>query len=75
VSEAFDLFTKIASDSVVIALKPRTTVPRTNVLGIYGATAAALSRLNDAQKAKLLERIAAPFRIYQIKNEGVREYR
>ena len=63
VCEAFNLFTRIASDSVVKLLKPKTVIPKTNVLGIYSRTAAALDKMNAAQKTALLERLEDNFRV------------
>ena len=71
---AFDLFTRVGSDPVVQAMKPRTVVPKTNQLGIYAATAAALDRLTAAQKKALLQRLENHFRL-EPNNEGAREYR
>jgi len=60
---AFYLFTRIGSDPVVVALKPRAVVPKTNQLGTYARTAAALDRLTAAQKTELLERLRNRFRL------------
>ncbi len=60
---AFDLFTRVGSDPVVQALKPRTVVPKTNQLGIYALTAAALDKMRAAQKTELLERLRNHFRL------------
>ena len=65
VAVAYDIFTRVSADPVVQALKPRAVIPRTNVLGIYAATAAALERMNTAQKQALLERLTSHFRLYQ----------
>ncbi len=75
VCEAFNLFTRVGSDPVVQALKPRTVVPKTNQLGIYALTAAALDKMTAAQKKLLLERLERHFQLYQTKDEGAREYR
>ena len=60
---AFDLFTRIGSDPVVLALKPRATLPKTNQLAVYTATERALAKLKDAQKSELLERLRNRFRL------------
>jgi len=60
---AFDLFLHIGSDPVVVGLKPRAVVPKTNQLGTYARTAAALDRLTAAQKTELLERLRNRFRL------------
>jgi hypothetical protein len=63
IPDAFDLFTRIGSDPVVMSLKPRATVPRTNVLGIYASTAAALDKMTAAQLTALTERLAQHFQL------------
>jgi hypothetical protein len=63
VSDAFDLFLRVAADHVVIALKPRTIVPKTNQLGIYAPTAAALAKMTEVQKKALLQRLESNFRL------------
>jgi hypothetical protein len=73
-SNAFDLFTRVGSDVVVQAMKPRTVVPKTNQLGIYAPTAAALDKMTAAQKKALLQRLEDHFRL-EPQNEGAREYR
>jgi hypothetical protein len=73
-SAAFDLFTRVGADPVTQALKPRAVVPKTNVLGIYAATAAALDRMTAVQKKALLQRLENHFRL-EPQNEGAREYR
>jgi len=60
---AFDLFTRIGSDPIVKAMKPRATVPRTNVLGIYASTAAALDKMTAVQLTALTERLAQHFQL------------
>jgi hypothetical protein len=61
--EAFDLFTRVGADPIVKAMKPKATVPRTNILDAYAGTAAALDRMTAAQKNELLERLAAHYRL------------
>jgi hypothetical protein len=63
VCEAFDLFTRISADPIVRAMKPKATVPRTNVLEAYAGTAAALDKLSAADKKELLERLARQFQL------------
>jgi len=58
---AFDLFTRIGSDPVVLALKPRATLPKTNQLAVYTATERALAKLTAAQKQSLLGRLKDRF--------------
>jgi len=58
VPDVFALYLRIGADSVVSALKPRTATPRTNVLGIYWRTAAALEKMNKEQLAALRERFS-----------------
>jgi len=61
--EAFDLFTRVGADHIVKANRPKSTVPRTNILGIYANTAAALDRLSALEKTDLLERLAKQYRL------------
>jgi len=60
---AFDLFTRVGADPIVKTMKPKTTVPRTNVLEAYAGTAAALDKMTAVQKTELLERLAAHYRL------------
>jgi hypothetical protein len=62
-AEAFDLYTRIGSDPVVLALKPRAILPKTNQLAVYTATERALAKLTAAQKQSLLGRLQDRFRL------------
>jgi hypothetical protein len=60
VCAAFNLFVRVGNDPLVTALKPRAVVPRTNQLGIYAATAAALDSMTKVQLGALRERLENP---------------
>jgi hypothetical protein len=63
VCAAFALFNRVCADAVVQALKPRAVVPKTNVLGVYAATATALDKMTTVQKQALLERLEGNFQL------------
>jgi len=62
-AKAFDLYTRIGSDPVVLALKPIAILPKTNQLAVYTATERALAKLTAAQKQSLLVRLEDRFRL------------